>query len=128
MNRAQPIPGGGCIASPFWQANDGWLRDLAFWGLTTREAGQALGVTKNAVIGRGRRIGLTWARTPEMAPKPQKPTIEFPPPNGCRFPHGHPGASDFHFCGERVIEIGEPYCEAHTKLTHVKSQPQQEAA
>ena len=30
----------------------------------------------------------------------------------CRWPMGHPGEPDFHFCGEKV-NPGYPYCVAH---------------
>tara|TARA_R110002020_G_scaffold245031_1_gene458681 strand:+ start:1612 stop:1803 length:192 start_codon:yes stop_codon:yes gene_type:complete len=35
----------------------------------------------------------------------------------CQFPFGHPGDSDFHFCGEKV-ELGTSYCKKHRELCY----------
>lgn len=88
------------------------LRDL---GVSYSAIGMALGVTKNAAIGRARRIGL-------MLPKGPQPmtTIRrldalniFPEAGECVFPIGHPKEAGFHFCGQHVDEVGAPYCELH---------------
>jgi len=120
------------IASPFWREHDATLRELAEHGLTTTQAGMALGVSKNAAVGRGYRIGVVWARRPDMRAEPRKPAAEFPPaefpPAGrCVYPHGHPKEPGFHFCGDRVVELGWPYCPSHTLIAY-KPQVQQEAA
>lgn len=95
----------------------------------TTEAGRLLGVSKNAVIGRGYRIGVLWARRPKMQQKPpQKPIAEFPPPGRCVFPHGHPGAADFHFCGAEVARPGVPCCPDHFAICFRSQKQEQEAA
>lgn len=38
-------------------------------------------------------------------------------PNDCRWPIGHPGASDFFFCGGKTID-GMTYCPSHHKRAH----------
>ena len=40
----------------------------------------------------------------------------------CRWPMGHPGEADFHFCTERAL-VGKPYCAEHTALAYVKVKP-----
>ena len=40
----------------------------------------------------------------------------------CRWPIGHPGEPDFHFCTERAL-VGKPYCAEHTALAYVKVKP-----
>lgn len=121
---------GGSETSAFWREHDAVLRELAALGLTTTEAGRRLGVSKNAVIGRGYRIGVLWARRPKRMRDgtPPKPIADFPPPGGCVYPHGHPGEADFRFCGKRVERAGLPYCPGHMAIAYQPARPEQEAA
>jgi len=40
----------------------------------------------------------------------------------CRWPIGDPTEKEFHFCGGSS-EVGEPYCEHHSKVAFQPSQP-----
>jgi GcrA cell cycle regulator len=104
------------------------LRALKAQGLDARKIGLALGTTKNAIIGKLRRLGL--AASPELEPQPEPP----PPPSepirkpqcslfeltedACRWPIGDPGQSGFAFCGEETAAIGLPYCPAHCLVAY----------
>lgn len=106
--------------SLFWQQHDGKLCELAAFGATTQEVAAALGVSKNSVISRARRIGVLWARSPEPPPPKPARAWDFPPAGRCVFPHGDVTEAGFHFCGGEVVEFGEPYCAEHFLLTHVR--------
>ena len=47
----------------FWREHDARLVELVAGGATTFETAAILGTSKNAVIGRAQRIGLSWARS-----------------------------------------------------------------
>ena len=85
------------------------------------------GVTRNAVIGKAHRLGLKSRPSPVKADKPEAPaapkrvekkeakklvTLLDLTDRMCKWPHGHPGDEDFHFCG-KPSEPGMPYCAAH---------------
>ncbi len=100
----------------------------ALWteGRSAREIAGKLGVTRNAVIGKANRLGLSHnssvqARCERLTAKPGR---ERPPSSPldltermCRWPLGHPGDPDFHFCG-RARVTGRPYCEKHCALAY----------
>jgi GcrA cell cycle regulator len=94
-------------------------------GVTTAEIGRRIGVTKNAVIGKVHRIGLT-PRVITQKPPPRRNVFDFTGP-ACMWPVGHPGEDDFHFCGEHPI-AGKPYCEHHVELAYIKPKDKSEAA
>lgn len=48
-----------------------------------------------------------------VIPVAERKTFEALPPTGCKWPFGHPGKPDFHFCGKERVP-GKPYCEFHT--------------
>ena len=104
------------------------------------------GVTRNAVIGKVHRLGLSGRATPtrsdrppisarrKPAPKPvmiepEEPIEEEILDDGewatvltlnermCKWPIGHPGTEKFHFCG-RAAQAGTPYCEAHSRVAY----------
>ena len=110
-------------------------------GLSAAEVALRLGgVTRNAVLGKIHRLGLSGSRPasrsrPRAAPRPRKappsPTrrarnrwksaasVDGPGlisdllalgPHMCRWPIGDPKSSDFTFCGARCAER---YCERH---------------
>ena len=58
------------------------------------------------------------------APQPMRARIETPTlqlsNQRCMWPVGHPGDSDFHFCGERAL-VGKPYCVGHCSVAYVKA-------
>ena len=94
-------------------------------GVTTAEIGRRIGVTKNAVIGKVHRIGLT-PRVITQKPPPRRNVFDFTGP-ACMWPIGHPGEDDFHFCGEHPV-VGKPYCEHHVELAYIKPKEKPEAA
>lgn len=90
-------------------------------GRTYAAIGIALGITKNAAIGRAHRMFLNHPNTQPSTKGPAKPdhqnTIQrlaaldiFPGSGECVFPIGHPRDPEFRFCGERVHSPGQPYC------------------
>jgi GcrA cell cycle regulator len=94
-------------------------------GVTTAEIGRRIGVTKNAVIGKVHRIGLT-PRVITQKPPPRRNVFDFTGP-ACMWPVGHPGEDDFHFCGEHPV-AGKPYCEHHVEVAYIKPKDKSEAA
>lgn len=123
---------------------DSRLREM--WNIEGRSASYCAGqlnVTRNAVIGRARRLGLERRASPIIRggePKPfvpkrsvrgRPPKIEPPRPQladlgpcACRYPHGHLGADQFGFCAA-PSRTGSPYCEAHHALCYTRAAPMQ---
>ena len=124
------------------------LKRLWNEGLTTGDIGKALGVSKNAVVGKAHRLGLNSRPSPirrgeeeinaveEEAPvveaketkkSPKKVekakeklfTVNDLTSTSCRWPIGDPKDEDFHFCGKKV-RLGQTYCEEHAALAYVK--------
>ncbi|MEC9345100.1 MAG: GcrA family cell cycle regulator [Pseudomonadota bacterium] len=121
------------------------LKELWGTGMTAAQIADELGeVTRNAVIGKANRLGLskpgrpriTKAKPsvrqrimrPAMKPEPedvvpQEPVSPPPPPGAlpqhrrCQFPIGHPGESDFHFCDHETM-TGKPYCTYHCTIAY----------
>ena len=80
-------------------------------GYTARQIAEKLGgVTRNAVIGKAHRMGLSSRPSPvkRHEPCPMPYTVE----RHCQWPIGHPGSDDFRFCGEPAVS-GKPYCTTH---------------
>ncbi len=128
-------------------------------GLSASQIAAELGgVTRNAVIGKVHRLGLSGRAKPanssvKRAKRASKTTyVKKPGARGsskgtslsvvsrtvvedmqepeslkmelvdltektCRWPHGDPATSDFHFCGHSCKEDG-PYCEYHSRLAY----------
>ena len=90
-------------------------------GIPAREIANKLGnVSRNAVIGKANRLGLS------KKVKEQKNVKETKENNlnslianmkGCKWPIGHPGDADFYFCGKEVIP-GKPYCGEHCLIAY----------
>ncbi|HEY4547772.1 MAG TPA: GcrA family cell cycle regulator [Pedomonas sp.] len=100
------------------------------------------GVTRNAVIGKAHRLGLKARPSPVKAgaPKkaaaaaPKKPKVVTKPKRVtlldlsdkiCKWPHGHPGDEDFHFCGKNV-QPGFPYCSEHCAVAYQAQLPRRD--
>jgi GcrA cell cycle regulator len=125
----------------------GQLTRLWSEGLSTAEIGKRLGISKNAVVGKAHRLHLNSrpspikrigprpaiARPPVQA-RPAVPVAPAPAPQpaptrvvelssqSCRWPIGHPGDENFHFCTQRAIQ-GKPYCVEHSAVAYVKAKP-----
>ena len=116
------------------------LKTLWNEGLSASQiAGRLGGVTRNAVIGKVHRLGLSGRAAPakpkavqpdpEPAPAPRRPSVEMDPStwgearatvttigaNDCKWPIGDPASADFHFCGQGAAG-GKPYCAYHSSL------------
>lgn len=125
------------------------LRKLWDDGLSASQIAKELGenVTRNAVIGKAHRLGLKSRPSPvkKDAKKkaPAKPAVKKAPPKEkkivggkvslleltdrmCKWPIGHPGEDDFHFCG-KGSEAGMPYCAAHCAEAYQAQPPRRDA-
>ena len=80
--------------------------------------------------------GDTQAPIPPAPPRrlvPAKPSLEVKEKTGlldlndriCRWPMGHPGESDFHFCG-RESNPGYPYCVDHCGVAYQAQLPRRD--
>ncbi len=94
-------------------------------GYSTAEIGRRLDISKNAVVGKAHRLGLSSRPSPikrSSQPRKSKPRtvqLEDLGPNMCRWPHGDPGDPDFQFCGKPIVP-GKPYCEEHCQRAYVQ--------
>ncbi len=86
------------------------LKELWGEGLSARQIAESLGqITRNAVIGKAHRLGLSTRTVPS---KPIIGTLNPVTDRVCQWPIGDPGAADFHFCGKQS-SVNRPYCEDH---------------
>ncbi len=105
------------------------LKKLWDDGLTASQIATELGegVTRNAVIGKAHRLELKGRPSPvksdskkAKAKKPKKAAKNSSKKVSlldlteriCKWPIGHPGEDDFHFCGQESL-AGHPYCQNH---------------
>ena len=113
------------------------LKEMWVSGKTAREISEELGgFSRNAVIGKANRMGLSTPKSKDESPPPPTPKVESPPQKKavqrpvripsyskksrehlCQWPHGEPGKEDFHFC-ESPSEPGRPYCAKHCEMAY----------
>lgn len=121
------------------------LRKLWSKGLSASQIAKEIGdgVTRNAVIGKAHRLGLKSRPSPVKSgrKKPKKPAPKrapAPPAKDrvtllqlteriCKWPIGHPGDEDFHFCG-LPSEEGHPYCRIHCEMAYQALAPRKDRA
>ena len=112
----------------------GTLKQLWLDGATARQIAEILGegVTRNAVIGKANRLGLSKPSkssvTRKQRKREQQVKVEAPPIVGtatiltltsstCRWPIGDPGDENFSFCGA-PSKPELPYCEYHSRMAY----------
>ena len=132
------------------------LKKLWLDGLSASQIAKQLGgVTRNAVIGKVHRLGLSGRAAPSQPARPvvsqpvarravehtahqpaQRPAnfVELPGTatvltlgaHMCKWPIGDPSTEDFSFCGRRSFEDG-PYCVEHARVAYQPAQAKKKA-
>jgi GcrA cell cycle regulator len=87
------------------------LKQLWSEGKTASQIASVLGITRNAVIGKAHRIGVSRRPSPIKRRKPGATILELTD-RMCKWPIGDPRDSDFRFCGKQTAN-GLPYCHDH---------------
>ena len=86
------------------------LKELWGKGNTAAQIASIIGgISRNAVIGKAHRLGLSSRPSPikrKMIP------LAAVSERMCQWPIGDPGDPEFHFCGKPALH-GRPYCEDH---------------
>ena len=92
-------------------------------GLSSHQVGRDIGVTRNAVVGKVRRLDLSYRRQPAEPVARRIHALENWKHKTCAFPHGDPGDEDFRFCGKDVVHnlngSPSPYCQEHYDLCYL---------
>ena len=100
-------------AKNFWtEDNQALLVKLWQSGSSAREIAETLGggITRNAVIGKANRMGLSQQPKKVVVEEPERMTM--PSTKHCQWPFGDPNDADFYFCGKAIVPDW-PYCQEH---------------
>jgi GcrA cell cycle regulator len=129
-------------------ATNARLGELHRLGHSASEIGRLMGTTKNSIIGKVRRLGLSSCDNARLKlnkamPKPvvvparpmpveaSKPVLARKSalvsfgdlePHHCKFPIGDPREDAFGFCGQQRVP-GRPYCECCTQRSVQPREP-----
>ena len=102
------------------------LRTLWLSGKSGKEISTMMGeeITRNAIIGKAHRLGLTGRPSPIKKKKPASPHTTFMQltERMCKWPFGDPKKSDFHFCG-KPADVSVPYCREHIAIAYTHPAP-----
>ena len=84
-------------------------------GLSASQIAERLGdITRNAVIGKAHRLGLSARPSPI---KRVNLPLAGPHERMCQWPIGNPRDADFRFCGH-VAAVDRPYCDEHCAVAY----------
>lgn len=102
------------------------LRGMWMNGYTARQIAEKLGgVTRNAVIGKAHRMGLSQRPSPVKRYEPMASIGGYE--RTCQWPIGHPGSPEFRFCGDTAVQ-GKPYCTNHCQVAYRRAGNSSDAA
>ena len=128
---AAPVEPSRTIIVGWTLGQESQLRQL--WdveGKSASECAAIIGVSRNGIISKARRLKLSRRPSP-LRPRDPSAVIPRPPrppepaqhagaqiadltESTCRYPHGHPHRPDtFFFCAAAVARPGVPYCPEH---------------
>ena len=82
------------------------------------------GVVVGAVAAVARPVPKRPSRA-VVPPKPAKTTLLDLNEKVCKWPIGHPGETDFHFCG-KAAQTGFPYCTEHCAIAYQAQLPRRD--
>jgi len=100
----------------------------ALWGqgMSASEIAGVLGnVSRNAVIGKAHRLGLSGRPSPIKKKPSRGATILALTERMCKWPLGDPKHHDFHFCGKNA-QPGLPYCPEHAAIAYQSTSKKRE--